>query len=105
MDHIDLRLGQIVFISVFCNISFSWLFPLDGFQFIFLYRVYCVTGKTIFYAKIWNVLPSIYQAGRARVRARIVDAVDKVRYLTSLKWRAIPIQRTCRVYFVAFFFS
>ena len=32
----DLRLGQIVYILVFYNISFSWLLPLDGFQFIFL---------------------------------------------------------------------
>ena len=30
-------------ISVFCNISFSWLLPLDGFQFIFLCHGYCVT--------------------------------------------------------------
>ena len=29
-----LRLGQIVYILVFYNISFSWLLPLDGFQFI-----------------------------------------------------------------------
>ena len=34
----DLKLGQIVYISVFYNISFSWLLPLDGFQFIFLLR-------------------------------------------------------------------
>ena len=31
----DLRLGQIVYILVFCNISFSWLPSPDGFQFIF----------------------------------------------------------------------
>ena len=36
--HKDLRLGQIVYILVFYNISFSWLLPLDGFQFIFLLR-------------------------------------------------------------------
>ena len=43
----DLRFGQIVCILVFYNISFSWLLPLDGFQFIFsLCRVYCVTVKT-----------------------------------------------------------
>ena len=34
----DLRLGQKVYILVFYNISFSWLLPLDGFQFIFLLR-------------------------------------------------------------------
>ena len=39
MSHKDLRLGQIVYILVlFYNISFSWLLPLDGFQFIFLLR-------------------------------------------------------------------
>ena len=36
--HKDLRVGQIVYILVFYNISFSWLLPLDGFQFIFLLR-------------------------------------------------------------------
>ena len=34
----DLRLGHIVYILVFYSISFSWLFPLDGFQFIFSLR-------------------------------------------------------------------
>ena len=34
----DLRLGQIVYILVFYNILFSWLLPLDGFQFNFLLR-------------------------------------------------------------------
>ena len=34
----DLRLGQIVWKLVFYKISFSWLLPLDGFQFIFLLR-------------------------------------------------------------------
>ena len=38
VGHKDLRLGQIVYILVFYNISFSWLLPLDGFQFIFLLR-------------------------------------------------------------------
>ena len=38
MGHKDLRLGQIVCILVFYNISFSWLLPLDGFQYIFLLR-------------------------------------------------------------------
>ena len=38
VGHKDLRLGQIVYIIVFYNISFSWLLPLDGFQFIFLLR-------------------------------------------------------------------
>ena len=34
VGHKDLKLGQIVYILVFYNISFSWLLPLDGFQFI-----------------------------------------------------------------------
>ena len=34
----NLRLGQIVYILVFYNISFFWLLPVDGFQFIFLLR-------------------------------------------------------------------
>ena len=38
VGHKDLRLGQIVYMLVFYNISFSWLLPLDGFQFIFLLR-------------------------------------------------------------------
>ena len=38
VDHKDLRLGQIVYILVFYNISFSWLLPLAGFQFDFLLR-------------------------------------------------------------------
>ena len=42
----DQRFGQIVYILVFYNLSFFWLLPLDGFYFIFLCRVYCVTGKT-----------------------------------------------------------
>ena len=46
VDHKDQRFGKIVYILVFYNLSFFWLFPLDGFYFIFLCRVYCVTGKT-----------------------------------------------------------
>ena len=38
VGHKDLRLGQIVYILVFYNISFSWLLPLDGFQFFSLLR-------------------------------------------------------------------
>ena len=38
VGHKDLRFGQIFYILVFYNISFSWLLPLDGFQFIFLLR-------------------------------------------------------------------
>ena len=39
VGHKDLRLGQIVYIHalVFYNISFSWLRPLDGSQFIFFF--------------------------------------------------------------------
>ena len=46
VGHKDLRFGQIVYILVFYNISFSWLLSLDGFRCIFLCRVYCVTVKT-----------------------------------------------------------
>ena len=49
VGHKDLRLGQIVYILVFYNISFSWLLPLDAFQFIFFRRVYCVTVKPIYW--------------------------------------------------------
>ena len=38
VGHKDLKLGQIVYILVFYNISFSWLLPLDGFHFICLLR-------------------------------------------------------------------
>jgi len=36
--HRDPRLTKIVYTLVFYNISFSWLLPLDGFQFNFLLR-------------------------------------------------------------------
>ena len=36
VGHKDLRLGKIVYILVFYNISFSRLLPQDGFQYIFL---------------------------------------------------------------------
>ena len=48
MGHKDLRLGKIVYILVFYNISFSWLLSLDGFQYIFLLRDSRVTVKTIY---------------------------------------------------------
>ena len=35
VGHKDRRIGQIVYISVFYNISFPWLLSLGGFQFIF----------------------------------------------------------------------
>ena len=38
VGHMDLRLGNIVYVLVIYNISFSWLLPLDGFQFNFLLR-------------------------------------------------------------------
>ena len=45
VGHKDLRLGKIVYILVFYNISFSWLLPLDGLQFIFLLRVTLVISS------------------------------------------------------------
>ena len=70
MDHKDLRLGQIVQKLVFDNVSFSWLLPLDGFQFIFLLRdsendLYMISPREGTYEKrlkvkevnlLWNVL-------------------------------------------------
>ena len=53
MGHKDLRLGQIVYILVFYNISFSWALPLDGFQFMFFC---CMTVKTI-YTLIFSKTP------------------------------------------------
>ena len=38
VGHKDLRLGQIVYILVFYNISLSWFLPLDGFQFMLSLR-------------------------------------------------------------------
>ena len=38
VGHKDLGHGQMFYILVFYNISFSWLLPLDGFQFIFMLR-------------------------------------------------------------------
>ena len=46
VSHKDLKLGQIVYILVFYNISFSWLLPLDSFQVIVFFC--CVTVKTIY---------------------------------------------------------
>ena len=45
----DLRLGKIVYILVFYNISFSWLLSLDGFQFIFLLR----DSEKDLYFRVW----------------------------------------------------
>ena len=38
VGHKGLRVGKIVYILLFYNISFSWLLPLDGFQFIIFLR-------------------------------------------------------------------
>ena len=43
MGHKELRLGQIVHILGFYNISFCWFLSMDGFRFIFC----CLTMKTI----------------------------------------------------------
>ena len=40
----DLNLGEVSSFFICHNIAISWLYPLDGFQFIFFYWV---TGKTI----------------------------------------------------------
>ena len=54
VGHKDLRIGQSVWKLVFYNVSFSWLLPPDGFQFIFC----CVTVKTIY---IIAVIQSLIQ--------------------------------------------
>ena len=57
VGHKDQRLGrEIVYILVFYNISFSWLLPLGGFQYMFWCRVYCVTVKTIY--QYWLACPT-----------------------------------------------
>ena len=38
VDHKVLRFGQIVYMLVFYNSSFSWLLALDGFQFTVKFR-------------------------------------------------------------------
>ena len=43
----DLRLGETVYVLVFYNISFSWLFSLNGLEYFFFYGV---TVKAIYTA-------------------------------------------------------
>ena len=45
VGHKDQRLGEILYILVFYNISFSWLLPLDSFQFSFFF-VPCLLGDS-----------------------------------------------------------
>ena len=40
VGHKDLGFGRIIYVLVFYNILFSWLLPLDGFQFIFFCAVF-----------------------------------------------------------------
>ena len=61
--HKDLRLGQIVYMLVFYNISFSWFLPLDSFQFNFLLRV---SENDLLY---WNFLGSCPETVINRVTA------------------------------------
>ena len=55
VGHKDLRLGKFVWILVFYNISFSWLLPLDGFQFIFLLRDSENDPRETIYKLTWGV--------------------------------------------------
>ena len=85
MGHIDLRLGEIVYKSVFCNISFSWLLPQDGFNFIFLCRVYSVTVKTIYsrdicFASLFPY-PVVRNACTDSITARLIKKSRKVNML------------------------
>ena len=61
--HKDLRLGQIVYMLVFYNISFSWFLPLDSFQFNFLLRD---SENDLLY---WNFLGSCPETVINRVTA------------------------------------
>ena len=54
VGHKDLRLGQIVYILVFYNISFSWLLPLDGFQFFF----FCYVAVKTIYSNVHQFSPN-----------------------------------------------
>ena len=70
MGHKDLRLGKVVYILVFYNISFSWLLPLDGFQYIFLLRdsendLYATCGR-VFFLKTEEIM-SVFKNIRMRV--------------------------------------
>ena len=60
MGHKDRRLGKIVYILVFYNISFSWLLPLDGVQFSFLLR----DSENDLQSTPGNSKPSITQISR-----------------------------------------
>ena len=42
VGHKNLRLEKAVYILIFYKTLFSWFLPLDGFELIFLCRIYCV---------------------------------------------------------------
>ena len=58
VGHKDLRLGKIVYILVFYNISFSWLLPQDGFSFfccsVTMKKIYNVNTKI---RQLYQVVP------------------------------------------------
>ena len=79
VGHKDLRFGQIVYILVFYNISFSWLLSLDGFRCIFLCRVYCVTVKTKNMPKVKSALTTIFPAFLVRENWPVTGVVKRSR--------------------------
>ena len=54
---IDLRLGEVVYVLVFYNLSVSWLLSLNGFKFIVL----CFDSENDLYQKAVEVLRSTSQ--------------------------------------------
>ena len=92
VGHKDLGLGQIVSIQVFFNISFSWLLPLDRFQFIFL-----VTWQwkrsigcyfKVFFSQNISVLPKIVIEAHANLKKK------KTSRNTTLKHYAVMVKYT-----------
>ena len=96
VGHKDLRLGKIVYILVFYNISFSWLLPLDAFQFIFFRRVYCVTVKPIY----WIVSSSSFASNVFQKLLAKIHTSTKVfqDFLTLIYIRSFEINDKSIVY-------
>ena len=78
VGHKDLRFGQIVYTLVFYKISFSWLFPLDGFN-LFLAAVFIAwpwktKNTTQFVPRQWRKVPT----GEERRLYSTLDAACEV---------------------------
>ena len=89
----DLRFGQIVYILVFYNISFSWLLPLGSFQYFFWCSVNCVTVKAIYSFNMISICFQIFvpNVNRSQIDemynkmniAKLEKLCSKVRMLMS----------------------